>query len=144
MKNSTIVAWALWSLIIVAVVVAIIAPKLAYSDVKPEAAPVIIYVDKPALSPAQTIWLAHLMQCESGIRKNAVLKVDLDGSSSLGLLQFKQGTFDSYKAKYGFTGEIFDGVTQVKIVTQWILHPGSIDWQWQFPDCVRKYGLPPQ
>lgn len=84
-----------------------------------------------------------MMQCESGIRKTAVNKIDLDGTSSIGLLQFKQGTFDTYAKEYNVPGNIMDGDSQVAIVTYWILHPGTIDWKWQFPDCVRKYGLPP-
>lgn len=112
-------------------------------ETEPVATSTVVYVTEPTLSPAQMIWLAHLMQCESGIRKTAVNAVDLDGTASVGLLQFKQGTFDHYASKYGITGDIMDGVSQVAIVEQWILNPGTIDWAWQFPDCVRKYGAPP-
>lgn len=144
MKHSTILAWVLGVSVIVAILMALTVPKRAHSETIIEKPADVVYVDKPSLSPAQTIWLAHLMTCESGINKNAVLKVDLDGTPSLGILQFKQSTFDAYKKQYAFTGEIFDGTTQVAIVTEWILHPGSIDWRWQFPDCVKKYGLPPK
>ncbi len=129
--------------VIVGITVALLSPIVARSQEIASSTPSVVYVDKPTLSPAQVIWLAHLMQCESGIKKTAVNKVDLDGTSSLGLLQFKQGTFDHYLKEYELTGDIMDGNAQVAIVTKWILKPGSIDWAWQFPDCVRQYGLPP-
>lgn len=130
--------------LVVAIALFIYLLPVAVHSAPPPVETKIEYVDTPTLSSAQVIWLAHLMTCESGINKKAVLKIDLDGTSSLGLLQFKQGTFDSYKKKYNLTGEIFDGNTQVDIVTYWILHPGEVDWKWQFPDCVRKYGEPPE
>lgn len=83
------------------------------------------------------------MECESGINRKAVLAVDRDGTPSIGILQFKQGTFDAWAKDYDLEGDIYDGTTQVAIVTQWILHPGTVDWTWQFPDCVHKYGVPP-
>lgn len=119
-------------------------PVAVHSEAPPPVETKIEYVDKPSLSSAQIIWLAHLMSCESSINKKAVLRVDLDGTPSIGLLQFKQGTFDSYKKKYDLKGDIFDGETQVDIVSYWILNPGEVDWKWQFPDCVRKYGVPPK
>lgn len=144
MKHSSKVAAVVTVAAIIAIAWALLSPTSANSqEIVATSTPEIVYVDKPTLSPAQIIWLAHLMQCESGIRKTAVNKVDLDGTSSIGLLQFKQGTFDHYLKEYSLTGDIYDGNAQVAIVTEWILHPGTVDWAWQFPDCVRTYGLPP-
>lgn len=115
-------------------------------EAQSETEPAIVYieVEKPSLSPAQIIWLAKLMNCESHINKDAVNPVDRDGTASLGILQFKQGTFDGAMADYGLIGTIHDGVTQVEIVSNWILEePGDVDWSWQFPACVEKLGWPP-
>lgn len=95
------------------------------------------------LSAEQIIWLARLMECESGIDAQAVNLVDLDNTASWGLLQFKPSTFSSFTVKYGLQGELMDGTTQVDIVSRWILNPGEVSWQQQFPGCVRKLGEPP-
>lgn len=109
----------------------------------PEPVVLTVYVEKPALNASQVLWLARLMQCESGLKASAVNPSDLDGTPSLGVLQFKIGTFTHYKAKYGIEGDIMDAVPQVAIVTEWLLRPGEVDWTRQFPACVRKLGLPP-
>lgn len=131
------------ALLVIAATTLVYFLPVAVHSAPPPVEPKIEYVEKPSLSPKQIIWLAHLMNCESTINKKAVLQVDLDGTPSIGLLQFKQSTFDDAKKHYGFTGDIFDGETQVRIVTEWILNPGSVNWHRQFPDCVHKYGEPP-
>lgn len=130
-------------LVLLGVMCWLLIPPIAQSA-KAETATTTPAVVTPTLSPAQIIWFAHLMQCESGIRKTAVNPVDRDGTASIGLLQFKQGTFDYYTKQYGILGDILDGTSQVSIVQYWILHPGTVDWTWQFPDCVKKYGAPPK
>lgn len=97
----------------------------------------------PHLSPLQVIWLARLMNCESGINEVAINPNDLDNTPSWGILQFKPETLTTFAVKYGLKNELMNAETQVSIVTYWILHPGEIVWEGQFPDCVRKYGLPP-
>lgn len=103
----------------------------------------IVYVEKPHLSSAQIIWLARLMDCESGINANAINPIDLDGTASLGILQFKTGTFNTWAQKYKIEEELMSPEAQVSIVTQWILNPGTVDWTNEFPGCVAKLGLPP-
>lgn len=95
------------------------------------------------LTPAQIIWLAQLMDCESGINRNAINPNDLDNTPSHGILQFKTQTFDNFTVKYGIEGELMDAEAQVAIVTYWLLNPDEITWGQQFPACVKKLGLPP-
>lgn len=118
-------------------------PLIANGEPKVEIVTVTEYVEKPTLTPSQVLWLARLMQCESGIKTSAINPNDLDGTPSLGILQFKIGTFDHYKAKYGITGDIMQGEPQIAIVSEWILRPGEVDWTRQFPACVQKLGVPP-
>lgn len=120
-------------------------PQAAMGDIEPVAEPIvkIVYVDKPALTPAQIIWLAHLMDCESDIDSTAINPNDLDNTPSWGILQFKPETFSSFAVKYGITGELMHPESQVAIVTHWILNPGEVRWEQQFPACVRAWGLPP-
>jgi hypothetical protein len=96
------------------------------------------------LTPAQVIWLARLMQCESGIKASAVNPNDLDNTPSWGILQFKDTTFSHYADKYGIEGELMDEEAQVAIVTEWLTRPGEVRWGSQFPACVQKLGQPPQ
>lgn len=118
----------------------ITAPLTANAD--PEV--VYVEVEQPTLSPAQVIWLARLMDCESGINPRAINPVDRDGTPSHGLLQFKPSTFDSFTAKYGIEGELMDENAQVAIVIKWVLTPGEVDWYQQFPACTQKLGTPPK
>lgn len=97
---------------------------------------------EPTLSPAQVIWLAKLMQCESGIKANAVNPNDLDNTPSYGILQFKPSTYEPEAAKLGLSDDYMDPNGQVTIVSNWIIK-GGIDWTRQFPACVKKLGLPP-
>lgn len=136
MRKPYLVAAALFA--ILWLVCFLLLPVKAYSDEQE-----VVYMYRPALTPAQVIWLAHLMQCESTINAKALNPKDRDGTASIGILQFKQQTFDYYNKEYGLGGDIEDGVTQVAIVTRWIETPGTVDFAWQFPDCVKKHGLPP-
>lgn len=102
-----------------------------------------VYVPQ-GLSSTQILWMAKLMNCESDVWEGAVNPIDLDGTSSNGLLQFKQSTYDAFTVKYGIEGDIMDGTSQIDIVTYWILNPGEVDFTKQFPNCVRQLGLPPK
>lgn len=95
------------------------------------------------LTPAQIIWFARLMDCESGINEGAINPNDLDNTPSWGILQFKPSTFESFTVKYGISAELMNAEAQVAIVTHWLLNPGEVDWTQQFPACVRKHGVPP-
>lgn len=103
----------------------------------------VVYVEKPTLSSSQIIWLARLMDCESEITDEAINPNDLDNTPSWGILQFKPSTFITFAAKYGIEGELMSPEAQVSIVTYWILHPGEVRWDRQFPGCVARLGEPP-
>lgn len=103
----------------------------------------VVYVDKPSLSPSQIIWIARLMDCESGINHEAINPNDLDNTPSWGILQFKPSTFESFTVKYGIESDLMNPEAQVQIVTYWILNPGEVRWSQQFPACIRKIGEPP-
>lgn len=99
----------------------------------------------PKLSPAQMIWFARLMYCESGMKATAVNPKDLDNTPSYGILQFKPSTFRWGAAQVGIATSTFymDAESQVAIVENWIIN-GGIDWYQQFPACIKKLGLPPK
>lgn len=139
-------------IIILAVVTAIVATLLVLptvvmstpEDVPRETPLFVVQEAKPALSPAQVIWLARLMQCESGLKAGAINPNDLDNTPSYGILQFKPSTFigAAIALKLASTTDYMNPELQVAIVTHWVLH-GGIDWTQQFPACVEKLGLPP-
>lgn len=125
--------------IVALLLVEVFIPNEADGKVIVEPTPVV----EPSLTPAQIIWLARLMDCESGINGDAVNPNDLDNTPSWGILQFKTGTFDYFTAKYGISADLMNAEAQVSIVTYWLLHPGEVVWEQQFPACVRKLGVPP-
>ncbi len=136
----TVVVLALLALTAALVVV----PLLVKADPTPEIKVVTVEVTQPTLSPAQIIWFARLMQCESGLKASAVNPNDLDNTPSYGILQFKPGTFAQGVKDFGLstTTTYMDANTQVAIVEQWILR-GGVNWHHQFPACTTKLGLPP-
>lgn len=100
------------------------------------------------LSPAQMIWLSKLMVCESGVKEHALNPADSNGLPSRGILQFQDATFRGFTKLYGISttlespkAEIAEA--QVQIVTHWLLNPGSVKWENQFPNCVKQLGVPP-
>lgn len=105
----------------------------------------VVFTEKPTLTPTQIIWLARLINCESGGKAGAINPNDLDNTPSYGLLQFKPSTYAQFAKKYNLasTTDYMNPEGQVAIVQQWILD-GQVRWQQQFPACVAKFGLPPQ
>lgn len=103
------------------------------------------YIAPPVVIPsALDKYLDKLALCESGNNPTAINPKDLDGTPSLGLFQFKTGTFNYFSDKYGIsTTSIWNGGEQRKIVTQ-MAQDSSVDFHWQFPDCSRILGLPPK
>lgn len=95
------------------------------------------------LSRPQRAWLGALEWCESRGRAEAVNPKDRDNTPSYGLLQFKPSTLTMFEKAYGIKGELMDPDVQEAIVVQMILR-GGVDWHQQFPDCVKKLGLPPK
>lgn len=134
----------LWGAVAFSVILVLSAlfPLPVLSKKEPEVIKETVYVPQ-GLSSAQILWLAKLMKCESGINTQAVNPIDLDGTSSLGLLQFKTATYAHFTGLYDIEGEIMDGTSQIDIVTRWLLNPGTVTWENQFPACVRLLGLPP-
>lgn len=93
-------------------------------------------------TPAREAWLAKLELCESGGRPGAINPKDRDNTPSYGLLQFKPSTFAMFAKAYRIDGELMDPDAQRAIVRRMMDDP-SIRWSTQFPDCVKKLGLPP-
>lgn len=88
-------------------------------------------------------WLLALEWCESNEDPTAINPVDRDGTASYGLLQFKPDTFTGFAKAYGVPGDLMDPDAQRAIVRA-MMHDKSIDWSWQFPDCVKRHiGWPP-
>ena len=117
------------------------------SQVSAETVPETVYVPQ-GLSSAQIIWLAKLMDCESGVSTHALNPSDSNGLASRNILQFQDATFDAFTVKYGIDVTRNDTAqeiseAQVEIVSHWILNQGEVRFESQFPACVRKLGLPP-
>lgn len=141
MKTKYIVAIAALTAIVTTIVLLpILAKATSTPEVSREPSPV-----TQELSPAQIIWLARLMQCESGIRTDAVNPKDLDHTPSYGILQFKPYTYKQAAIKYGLasTTDFKNPEGQIQITMDWILGT-STNWHQQFPACVDKLGVPPK
>jgi len=131
------------------------APKEAKSDVEiATTTPAVVEEPVgPVLSHRQEVWRYVLEWCESRAVHTAINEVDKDGTASYYAFQFKPGTFRYYGELYGVIPKGLDQAAlmealksyeqQKEIVGYMILDP-SVDWLQQFPDCVRKYGLPPK
>jgi len=100
-------------------------------------------VTKKVGTAEQEAWLKRLEMCESTGNPNAINPNDLDNTPSYGLLQFKPSTFAEFSKAYGIEGELMDPDAQRAIVRR-MMHDPSVNWHQQFPDCVRRLGLPPQ
>lgn len=108
---------------------------------------------RPALNHQQEVWTYALEWCESRGEVGAINPKDKDGTPSYYSFQFKPSTFRFYGERYGIlskgltdtalTDKLKDYKTQRAIVEQMVLHAKEIDWKQQFPDCVRKLGMPP-
>lgn len=100
----------------------------------------------PTLTHEQEVWQYALEWCESQGKASAINPKDRDNTPSYGAYQFKPSTLTYFAKLYGIatsTEGVMDPSVQTKIVEQMILHRADIDWHQQFPDCVRKLGLPP-
>lgn len=99
-------------------------------------------------------WLDDLERCESSGNPNAVNLVDKDGTASYGPYQFKPETLAVYGVKYGYllvgttpeellqSGRIFERDLQRDVVRGMTID-ADVDLTNEFPDCVRKLGMPP-
>lgn len=105
------------------------------------------------LTHKQEVWLYALEWCESRGDLTAINPKDKDGTPSYYSFQFKPSTLKYYGQMYGLIEEEISNKVlmeklksyelQKSIVTEMILDPG-IKWRQQFPDCVKKLGLPPK
>lgn len=104
-------------------------------------------IQEPALAVLthpQEVWVSVLEWCESRGVKTAINPMDRDGTPSYYSFQFKPATFEYYREKYGLPeADISDYNTQKEIVRRMIGDP-DVQWNQEFPDCVRKHGLPPK
>ncbi len=88
-------------------------------------------------------YLDRLEICESGGNPKALNPKDLDGTPSKGAFQFKDTTFTYFSRKYGIkTTSIWNREEQRSLVKRMATDP-QVNMKRQFPDCVRKLGLPP-
>lgn len=94
-------------------------------------------------------FLDALINCESGGNERAINKVDRDGTSSYGLLQFKPQTLYRFvHEKYQILPDIeeveimnviFDGELQIRVAKRMIDDP-EVDLSWEFLDCFGRHG----
>lgn len=98
-------------------------------------------------------WKQDMRICESSDNPNAINEVDLDGTASIGLWQFKIGTWKSWNQKYqvfpvyewdeaDYWNTIYSREHQDAIIDAALEDP-TMDWAWHFPGCIKKHGLPP-
>ncbi len=133
MKPQNIVAVALCTAILTTI---LMSPLFAKSEEE---------VLVPKLSHAQMVWSYALEYCESRGNKDAINPKDLDGTPSLGAMQFKPSTLVYFADKYNvaISTSTMDYDSQRAVLEQMILHKDEIKWSQQFPWCVKKLGPPP-
>lgn len=107
----------------------------------------------PKLTHEQEVWLYALEWCESRGVKTAVNPEDRDGTPSFYSFQFKPATFLNYGIKYGVIAattsptelsELLKSYEAQREIVTHMISDKSVNWHQQFPDCVRKNGLPPR
>lgn len=107
---------------------------------KPTGTPLTV---KLKVTDAEEAWLQELILCESSGNPEAINPLDLDGTPSFGLLQFKPSTFHGYRKQYGLPEkELMDPEAQKDTVRHMMQDPW-VDWYQQFPACTRRLGEPP-
>ena len=104
------------------------------------------------VSHAKSIYISSLEWCESRGKYTAINPNDRDNTPSYYSFQWKPGTFKWLGEKYGLIDKglsdkqvmkvMKDYDIQRKIVERMITDK-DIKMKGQFPDCVRKLGLPP-
>lgn len=107
----------------------------------------------PKLSHQQEVWMYALEWCESNGVPEAINEVDLDGTPSYSSWQFKPSTLWGFAKQYGIavpdTEEgkreaLMDRAYQWEVLKQMVLHRNEVNWDQQFPWCVKKLGYPPK
>lgn len=112
---------------------------------------------KEDLSHQQQVWISALEWCESRAINGAVNPKDKDGTPSYYAFQFKPSTFLALGNKYGVIDtskqkptdqQLLDLMKRYElqrgIVEEMVKDKQHIDWQNQFPACVRQLGMPPK
>ncbi len=119
---------------------------IAFSSGRADSEVVPVPSTQSILTHRQQIWLDALEWCESGGNPKAYNPKDRDNTPSYGLLQFKPSTFYYFEQRYelGSSTDYTDSAMQEAITAEMIAHSGSVDFHRQFPDCVKRLGLPPQ
>lgn len=100
----------------------------------------------PTLSHEQIVWSYALEWCESHGQAGAINPKDRDGTPSYGAFQFKPSTFVYYADMFGVatSSGYMDYESQRKVLEAMLLNEKKIDWDQQFPDCVKHHvGQPP-
>lgn len=107
-----------------------------------------VKVEPPDLS----YLIDRLMECESGGNQHALNPVDLDGTPSNGLFQFKRSTWKFYIKKYNLFGwqnfneadwenTLWVGDLQRIVVERMFVDPDVRLRSREFPDCAKRIGL---
>lgn len=87
-------------------------------------------------------WIIDLRWCESRNHDDALNPVDVDGTPSKGRFQFKDTTFYNFARIYKIkVTSVWNGDEQ-EIILRRMIKDKSVNLAKQFPDCVRKLGLP--
>lgn len=114
---------------------------------QPQGTSTVSYTIPEDASPKVKRILKDLIKCESGGNPRALNKVDRDGTSSYGLLQFKPSTFlmalklikpdATYQEAFN---SIYNGDLQVKAWIAWYGDGKPVSWwRQQFPACSKKF-----
>ena len=130
--------------------VAILSIALSYFGVYRED---YVKAEEPIITHAQDVWISALEWCESRGNITAINPKDKDNTPSYYSFQFKPSTFRLYGEQYSIVEKgksdkqimelLKDQVLQRKIVENMVNDKGVI-WKQQFPDCVKKLGIPPK
>ena len=104
------------------------------------------------ISHRQTVWIYALEWCESRGVESAINQKDKDNTPSYYSFQFKPGTFQYYGEKYGVvekqkmeeTMETMKNRDLQEKIVEGMMFDKEVVWRHEFPDCVKKLGLPPK
>lgn len=133
-------------LALIAITVEILWEKKTVADV------VELKIEETDLQHRRETWLSALEWCESHGVKTAINKMDKDGTPSFFSFQFKPSTFKYYSVKYKLLSpdleyeDYFNWMSDYDMtreVVRRMIDDPKVQWNMEFPDCVKRLGYPP-
>ena len=98
-------------------------------------------------------WIQKLRMCESSGIDTKINHRDVDGTPSYYAFQFKPSTFRMYAIRYNLISKLTPNSEIMKMIKSYEIQKEIVEkmfddpkvkWRNEFPDCVKKLGLPPK